>query len=208
MLSVIRYLLIAFVIWVMSLFHAHAQDKPLIQVSGVIMSNDTSHSEIPFSTVFNKTLKLGSYANNDGFYTTVAHAGDTIIISCIGYLSHTFVVPDENALAYIHAVYLAPKAYLLTEATVYPWGTREQFREAFLYMDVPDDDLTRSRKNLSADNMQRAAAGLPKDGGEVSSLYMKQYQNSFYTKGAVPQNNLLNPLAWAQFFNSLSSGSK
>ena len=206
MITVVRYIIIVFILWVASLFHAFAQ-QPLIQVSGIIMSSDTSHSEIPFATVYNSTMKLGSYANTDGFYSTVGRAGDTIIISCLGYINNIFVIPaDYTSEAFIRQIFMAPKAYLLTETTIYPWGTRDQFRQAFLYMDIPDDDLTRSRKNLSGYNMQLAAAGLPRDGGEVSNIFMKQYQNSYYSKGQVPQNNLLNPLAWAQFFNDLSQG--
>ncbi|MFN5842799.1 MAG: carboxypeptidase-like regulatory domain-containing protein, partial [Bacteroidota bacterium] len=70
-----------------------AQDIELAQISGVVISQDTAHMPIPFASVYNKNLRLGTYSNVDGFYTIIAHPGDTIMVTCLGYIDQKFTIP-------------------------------------------------------------------------------------------------------------------
>jgi hypothetical protein len=188
-------------------YSANAQDAELVQVSGVVVSRDTAHVSIPFVTVYNKNLKLGTYSNMEGFYTIIARAGDSIIVTCVGYLDEVFAVPNIiTNNSWIHLVQLQSRAYLLTETRVYPWGTRDQFRKAFVEMKLPEDDLVRYNKNLSPQQMKQLASMLNNDGKSASMATLQKYANSYYYKGQIQTANIFNPLAWAQFFNDLSTG--
>ncbi len=184
-----------------------AQDNELVQVSGVVVSRDTAHVAIPFASVYNKTLKLGTYSNIDGFYTIIARPGDSIMVTSIGYLENVFAVPNIiSNNSWVHHVVLTSRAYLLTETRVYPWGTRDQFRKAFVEMKLPDDDMVRYQKNLSPQQMKQLADMLNNDGKSASMATLQKYANSYYYKGQIQTANIFNPLAWAQFFNDLSTG--
>lgn len=184
-----------------------AQGTELAQISGVVISQDTAHMPIPFASVYNKNLRLGTYSNVDGFYTIIAHPGDTIMVTCLGYIDHKFTIPEAVANnSWVHHVQLRSRSYLLSETRVYPWGTRDQFRKAFVEMKLPDDDLVRYHKNLSPQQMKQLAAMLSHDGKSASMATLQKYANSYYYKGQIQTANIFNPLAWAQFFNDLNSG--
>ena len=183
-----------------------AQQTHYIQMSGMVLSSDTSRSPIPYATVFNRSLGIGGYTNMDGFYTLVVRPGDSIAIQSLGYANASVVVPQIEDDVWLYTILLEPRAYLLQETVVYPWGTRDQFRQAFVYMNIPDDDLERARKNLSPDEMQRMASTLAQDGQATTQTVLRNYQNSYYYKGQIPQYNIFSPLAWAQFFSDLKQG--
>ena len=183
-----------------------AQQTHYVQMSGMVLSSDTSRAPIPYATVFNRSLGIGGYTNMDGFYTLVVRPGDSIAVQSLGYGSASIVVPQIEDDVWLYTILLEPRAYLLQETVVYPWGTRDQFRQAFVYMNIPDDDLERARKNLSPDEMQRKAATLAQDGQATTQTVLRNYQNSYYYKGQIPQYNIFSPLAWAQFFSDLKQG--
>lgn len=202
-----KYILCLLLIQALIGFHTKAQEQELVQVSGVIVSRDTAHVPIPFATVYNKNLKLGTYSNIEGFYTIIARPGDSILITCIGYLDYIMAVPQlVTNNSWVQIVQLTAKAYLLAETRVYPWGTRDQFRKAFVEMKLPEDDLVRYNKNLSPQQMKQLAAMLNNDGKSASMATLQKYANSYYYKGQIQTSNIFNPLAWAQFFNDISTG--
>jgi len=187
-------------------FGVAAQQTHYVQMSGMVLSFDTSRSPIPYATVFNRSLGIGGYTNMDGFYTLVVRAGDSIVVQSLGYGGASIVVPQIDDDIWLYTILLEPRAYLLQETVVYPWGTRDQFRQAFVYMNIPDDDLERARKNLDPNEMQRMASMLAQDGQATTQTVLRNYQNSYYYKGQIPQYNIFSPLAWAQFFSDLKQG--
>jgi hypothetical protein len=184
---------------------ATAQQPTYVQMSGMVLSSDTSRSPIPYATVYNRSLNIGTYTNMDGFYALVVRPGDSVTVTSIGYKDETVVVPQATD-AWLFTFLLEPRAYLLQETTVYPWGTRDQFRQAFLYMNVPDDDLERARKNLSPSEMNFLSATIQNDGPATTASVLRNYQDSYYYKGQIPSYNIFSPIAWANFFSDLKKG--
>lgn len=185
---------------------SQAQQTTYIQMSGMVLSSDTSRSPLPYAAVYNKSLKIGAYTNMEGFFTLVVRSGDSISVQSLGYANADVVVPQLDDDIWIYTFLLEPRAYLLQETVVFPWGSRDQFRQAFVYMDIPDDDLERARKNLSPEEMQRMSNALSPDGRATTATVLRNYQNSYYYKGQIPQYNIFSPLAWAQFFSDLKQG--
>ena len=95
---------------------------------------------------------------------------------------------------------------LLPQTVIYPWPSREQFKEAFLALDVPDDDYERARKNLNAAKLKEMAASYPMDGSMNYQYSMQLYQDKLYYIGQTQPISILNPFAWAQFIKAWKEG--
>src|SRR5690606_9877067 len=70
-----------------------AQQKKLVQFSGVIHNADTN-VVVPYVSVTN--LSYNNYtvtANHQGYFSFVAHEGDTILFTSVGYLSARVIIP-------------------------------------------------------------------------------------------------------------------
>ena len=185
---------------------SQTDDKNLIQFSGVVVNRDSLHP-IPFSNVMIKGTYRGTISDYYGFFSFVARLNDTIEFSSIGYRRNFYIIPDslkENRYSLIQV--LIPDTIQLKEAVIFPWPSKEQFKQAFLNASVPDDDLVRARKNLSDRNMKEIAESLPVDGSLTFKYQMQQQYSRLYSAGQLPKNNLLNPIAWAQFIQSWKNG--
>ena len=90
---------------------ASAQSNRLIQYSGVVLSTDSSATPVPYASIFNRSIKLGTIANFQGFFTFAARVGDTIEISSVGYQKGLVVVPvmvpEQLSVAFGTAVTVA-----------------------------------------------------------------------------------------------------
>ena len=176
-----------------------SQDKDLIQFSGVVVEID-SLRPVPFTKVIIKSSNRGTISDYYGYFSFVAQKKDTIIFSGIGYKKSQFIIPDSlvgNKYSLIQV--LRYDTILLRESVIFPWPTREQFKEVFLNMKVPDDDLARAKKNLDREEMKEQYENMGMDAGMNYKASMQQYQSRLYWAGQYPPNNLLNPFAWAQF---------
>jgi len=62
---------------------SQAQDKPLVQFSGIIFNADTN-LVVPYVTVYNKSNGNRAFsANYQGYFSFVVHEGDTIVFTAV-----------------------------------------------------------------------------------------------------------------------------
>ena len=94
----------------------------------------------------------------------------------------------------------------LDETVIYPWPTRDEFRKAFLALNIPDDDMERARKNLDRERLKEISAAMGPDADEAQDYYARQDAYKLYYYGQSPPVNLLNPFAWAEFFKAWRRG--
>ncbi len=185
---------------------AQEEDANLIQFSGVVVTMD-SLSAVPFATIMVKNTSRGTVSDYYGYFSFVAQANDTLIFSSVGFKDSDFVVPDDlegNRYSLIHS--MLQDTVELDEVEIYPWPTPAQFKEAFLALDLPDDDIEIMRRNLSADLMAEKAASMPMNGSLNFKFENQQRANQLYFAGQYRPNNLLNPIAWAQFIQAWKRG--
>ena len=183
-----------------------AQQHRLIQYSGVILSTDSAATPVPFASVYNRSIRMGAIANYQGFFTFAARVGDTIEVSSVGYLTGLVLVPDipENQ-SYTAVIFLKPEIRTLPEARVFPWFSKDQFRDAFVHLNLPEDDLERARRNLNAQTL--AALGETVEDGSLSAKQsLQNYASTYYYQGQYKPQPILSPTAWMQFFNALQNG--
>lgn len=183
------------------------QKNPLIQFSGVVVSND-SLQPIPYVAVTIHKSGRGTITDFYGFFSFVAKRGDTIDFHYIGYKPVLFIIPDtlkEDRYSLIQV--MNRDTILLKEAVVYPWPSKEEFKRAFLELKIPDDDLKRAEKNLQLAEIKTIQETVAYDGSINYQYQLQQRQSKLYSAGQYPQNNLFNPIAWAAFIKAWKDGS-
>ncbi len=182
------------------------RDGDLVQFSGVVVTND-SLIPLPYTTVIIKNTSRGTISDYYGFFSFVARVNDTIQFSAVGFKKTTFVIPDtlnENRYSIIQM--MSRDTVQLRETVIYPWPSKEQFKEAFLKMRLPDDDMARAKRNLARAEMKARGKAMPMDGSMNFKNAMQTEYTRVYHAGQLPPNNLLNPLAWASFIKAWKNG--
>ncbi len=185
---------------------AQSEDHELVQFSGVIVSKD-SLIPLPYTNIIIKDSRRGTVSDFFGFFSFVAREGDTLEFSAVGFKKSRFIIPDSltnNRYSLIQI--MSRDTVLLQEAVIYPWPSKEQFKEAFLNLKVPDDDMERARRNLALAELRARAKAMPADGSLNFKYVMKEETSKLYYAGQLPPNNLLNPLAWAAFIKAWQDG--
>ncbi len=184
-----------------------AQDQQrLIQLSGVVVSAD-SLNEMPYATVFDKTVRRGTIADIYGFFSMVVQPGDTILFKYYGHKPSSFIVPDtlkEDRYSIIHMMEI--DTLQLQEVVIYPWPSKEAFAQAFVEMNPYEDAMLRAQKLLSGQSLANMANGVSSDASISYGNVMTQQNTRLYTMGQSPVNNLMNPFAWATFLQKWRNG--
>lgn len=181
-------------------------DKKLVQLSGVVVSGD-SLSPVPFTSVLVKGTSRGTVADYFGFFSLVTGITDTIIFSSVGYEKSEFIVPDTLSQSRYSVIQLLKKdTIILDPQVVYPWPSKEQFREAFLSLNAPKDDYDRAFENMTREDVRLALQGVPLSAQGNNNYTVQREYTRLYNQGLMPQISLLNPLAWAQFIEAWKKG--
>lgn len=181
-------------------------ERHLVQFSGVVVAGD-SLEPVPFASVVPKGSFRGTMSDVYGYFSFVAQTGDTVMFSAVGFKRGYYTIPDslaENKYAIIHVLF--PDTIMLTDVPVYPWPSREQFADAFLNLDLAQDDHQRALRNLNAAEVLQRMENLPSDPG-LAYHYNSAIENTrVYNQGMAPTINLFNPVAWAQFVQAWKAG--
>lgn len=182
------------------------QKNDLVQFSGVVVTGD-SLQPVPFTGIMIKSTFRGTVSDYYGFFSFVARIRDTVEFSAIGFKKISFIIPDtltDNRCSLIQM--LKRDTIQLPEARVFPWPSKEQFKDAFLSLHIPDDDLERAKKNLDPYKMSFIAENMSMDGSMNFRNQMMNQSSRLYYAGQLPPNNLLNPIAWAKFIQMWQEG--
>ncbi len=181
-------------------------DKPLVQFSGVVLGSDTRRYA-SFVSIVSPTTRKGTVSDYQGYFSFVASPNDTFVFSAIGYKKQLIVIPgDISQTAFSKNIILDRDTLELPLVNIYPWPDYETFKRDFLTRIIPDDDLTTAQKNLNRQTILALGKYQPMDGIQNSNRYFQQQVQQLYYRGQFAPNQLLNPLAWAQFFQMLKEG--
>lgn len=178
----------------------------LVQFSGLVMTSDSLEG-IPYVNIYIKTIGRGTVSDYNGFFSLVVKPGDTLVFSHISFERDRYIVPaDLKGPRYSVIKLLTKDTINLAETIIYPWPSPMQFREAFLSLNIPDDDLERARKNLEREKLKEIGESLKPDANETLDLYARNEAYKYYYYGQIPPMNIFNPLAWAEFFKAWKRG--
>lgn len=201
---------VLFLVIVFYPFVFFSQDMPLeremIQLSGVAISEETLEP-MPFTTVYDKTIKRGVVSDYYGYFTLIVYPGDSIVFANSHYDNSTFVVPDTLKQNRYSLVHMIPASIVdLPEVKVYPWPSKEDFARAFVEMQPYDDAIRKAQRELSGESLAFAAAKLESDASLSYGTLMNQKYSQLYSQGQLPVNNLFNPASWAKFIQDWKDG--
>lgn len=178
----------------------------LVQFSGVVVTAD-SLIPIPYTSVMIRNSNRGTVSDYYGFFSFVAKMGDSIEFTAIGYKRAVFIIPDtlEDYRCSMIQI-LKPDTVMLREIVIFPWPTKEQFKEAFLHLRIPDDDLARAERNLNPNDLAYIAANLTMDGSANYRNYLGEKSTQLYYSGQYPSYTIFDPLKWSKFIQQWQSG--
>lgn len=180
--------------------------KDLVQFSGAVVTSD-SLRPVSFTTIIDRNTGFGTICDYYGYFSFVAKKGDTIDFTAIGFKKNTFIIPDTmHSNRYTMFQVMTADTIYLSETVIYPWPTQEQFKEAFLNLEIPDDDIEIARKNMERYELAVRAEAMPMDGSMNYRNYIDQTVSKLYYAGQTQPISLLNPFAWAQFIQAWKDG--
>ena len=180
--------------------------KAVVKIAGVTVTSD-SLKPVPFVNVLIKGNYTGTMGDYSGFYSIIAKAGDTLIFSSMGYRKEEYIIPDTLKNEQYSLIQILKKDTVqLSVTTIKVWPSYEQFKQAFLNVDIKDSDLARAKKNLDHDILKEQALNLHL--GELGNQkYMLNQETArLYSIGQLPANNYLNPAAWRRFIKAWKDG--
>ena len=180
------------------------QPKRVIQLSGVTM--DTTSGPVPFVNIYVPAAGRGVKTNEVGFFSLPVLAGDSVVISSVGYQRQYYVVPfDANEYLTIFVNMVQDVTYL-REVEILPYPTEEVFKEAILALNLPPAEI--DEKNLNAELLALMVRTTPMDGPLNQRYSLNQWAASQNDKFMPVTNPFLNPFNWVKFFNGLKKGKK
>ena len=199
----------AFTLWMGLAASSQTDSLPaqVVQVSGLVVTGD-SLSPLPYCTVFRSRDRRGTMTDARGFFSLPALTGDTLEFSSVGYVSQQAVIPEGGELARVNLVQpMGRDTVAMKDAFVYPWPSRERFRQDFLALGLPNQGLDPAWDSpMDPMDVYDRLSEVGRDGQSTSSeVLAAQAQQAGYA-GQAPPVNLLNPVAWAQFLQALTSG--
>jgi CarboxypepD_reg-like domain len=183
---------------------SNAQEKKLIQLSGTVRNELLQ--PMPFAHILVLNNYRGAITNNFGHFSLVVEESDSVLISSVGYKRKYMEIPSNSVSNFLNLeIILLVDTLAIEEAKIYPWKTYEEFRDAFVNLTLPTDDMERARRNIALIRTQIIMDHEPSARANFRNVMEQQYQQTFI-QGQFPSYQLLNPFAWAKFFKALKRG--
>jgi hypothetical protein len=182
-------------------------DENLVQFSGIV--RDLEHRPLPNVNIIILNERRGTTTDRRGMFSFVVNTSDTILFSHMGHKGTIHVIPDSlGGQQYPADIFMVSDTFQLAEVRIYPWKTYQEFKEAFLALDLPDDDEQRAYHNIA---LIKTQIKMNREGVTPSSTIafrevMRQEYNQLYTAGQTPYYTIFDPMRWAKFFQSLKRG--
>jgi hypothetical protein len=184
---------------------AYGQREKLIQLSGVIRNEYLQPIQYAHIVIQNKNR--GTISDMHGMFSFVVEPLDTITFTAVGFKRVALIIPDTLTRYHLSVdIYMETDTIWIEEVVILPWKTYAEFREAFLSLELPDNDLKRAYRNIALINTQIYYPN-EEPNPDLNYQYMlKDQYNQLYSKGQIPYYSIFNPLAWVEFFKYIEEG--
>lgn len=186
-------------------FLSKKSDENLIQFSGII--RNLEHRPLGNVNIVITNKSEGTTADSRGLFSFVVQPNDTILFSHVGYKPTLHVIPDSLVTThYPSDIFMVSDTFRLAEVKIYPWKTYQDFKEAFVAMEMPNDNEQRALKNIALIKTQIKMNDAVSTPNMNFREVMQQQYNQLYYEGQYPYYTIFDPLRWAEFFNALKNG--
>lgn len=206
----IGYLVFFFILSFSIQVKAQEKERKIVQFTGIITDID-SQRPVPYVSIMNISYQKQFFtANHQGFFSFVAHEGDTIQLSSIGYRNAQVIIPKTSEDKYTALIKMTPDVVSLPAVHLLPWASVEEFNIAFMNLNVASDDLMLAKENLSRQSLLQMSRTVPMNADEMQSFNSNQSHINLTNKNINQRANnpLLNPFAWGQFINQIRQGNE
>lgn len=186
---------------------AQDDEKNVIQFTGLVVEGDSMYG-LPFVHVYVPNTPRGAITSNYGYFSMAVYAGDSVIFDMIGYKDEHFIIPsdaEENMSVIVH---LEPDTTVMAVVEIYPYPNLEEFKRAFLALDLPQRDIDNMNENLNERLMKRMLYHSGADGSMNHRYFMEKQVVQTEQQFFYPTVPLLDPFAWARFFKDLKKYKK
>lgn len=202
MKNILLILLLLCVVWIPS---PGQKDEKLIQLSGVVRNETMQPMQFVHILILNRAR--GTISDTRGMFSFVVQPHDTILFSAVGYKRTGLIIPDTlESYHYPVDVIMEEDTIEIREVIILPWKNYQEFKQAFVSLELPDDDLQRAFHNLAMIHSQIHNPNAPPDPDVNYQYHLREQYNATYSKGQTPYYSIFNPLNWAKFFKYLEEG--
>jgi hypothetical protein len=186
------------------------QNRRVIQLSGIVLGKDERDSliQLPGVHVYVPKAGRGAVTNALGFFSLPVMAGDSVVISSVGYERQWYIVPNHPSEFLTIIVEMVQDITYLQEVEVTPFPTEEVFKEAILALNLPSEKGPIDRRNVSQELLALMVRTTPMDGPMNQRYYLDQWAAAQGQQYAPITNPYLNVFNWAKFFKSLQQNKK
>lgn len=197
---------------VMSVWSGGLWAQSVVQVSGVILTRDTSLQTIPNARLWIQGRSTTTTSGDDGFFSITAVPGDTLRFRRFGFEDERLWVPDTlHGRSYLASVFMRWNTVELDEVTLYPWPRPEDLNRELLRMRIETTERDVALQNLAIQALKEKAALMGMSSNEMQRYIIQDQEQQLYNSGryygsdgaSAILGRLSNPFAWAQFFQSL-----
>ena len=180
------------------------QTRDIVQFSGVI--RNLRSEPVPDVHIINISVKSGVTGNEKGMFSFIVEPSDSILFRCIGYKNTLVVIPDTlMSSQYPRDIYMLNDTIHIAEVKIFPWKSYEEFKVAFLKLELPDDDEKRAYRNIALIKAQLNMDFEP-DADLSFKTAMRQQYDKLYYAGQYPSIPIFNPFNWAKFIEAIRRG--
>jgi hypothetical protein len=180
------------------------QEKKLIQFTGRAFNEFVQ--PLAFTNIIIINRGRGTLSDAEGKFSFVAELNDTIIFSSMGYKKAIVIIPDTlKSKFYTRDILLQADTFMIAEVEVYQWKNYEEFKQAFLNLELPEDDLDRAQRNIALIKQQLLINDDPLPSSNFNYIMQQNTLKSF-NRGTYPTYQVFNIMAWSKFFQALKNG--
>lgn len=186
---------------------SQGQDKTVLFQGRVVASSNSEF--LPLAYIFNPQAGRGALSDNFGQVDMYVFPGDSLVISYIGYKKKYYIVPRDTELVHQVIIPMEEMTTMLREVKVFPHSSEEEFKQAFLAMELRDaQQRDNARNNLEQSKLNvfalQAGMGASSNFRNFSDMMISGQANKSFVSS--PLLSLTNPFAWMSFIKSIKNG--
>jgi len=178
--------------------------KRIVQFSGIVVGGDSLYG-ISDVAVFVPRTGRGIFSNHIGYFSLPVLSGDTVRIKSIGFKDKNFAMPDTTDQLSV-VIQLELDTFLLPEIVLWPYPDFNDFKEAFLALELTNPNLDYANENLNEQVLRRMLYNTEQSSSANYRYYLNNQANKQQYRYSAPYLTLLNPFAWASFIKDVKAG--
>jgi len=203
----LKYIFIIFILLIFVSF-SFSQEKKIVQIRGLVTNQQ--NDILSYTFIYDKYAQKGYLTNDKGELNIFVERGTELIFSHIGYKKFSYTIPmiGKTNLLFLR-IKLITDTIFLKEITIFPWKTYQQFIQAFLNTQIPNDDISKAEYNFAILKSQLSTMEDDDYFQSASIAYKINQQrmaNELYWKGQSQPMQIFNIMAWQEFIRYIREG--